>query len=313
MSASRCTLLDGCLNVYLDVGTSIGAQIRKLWEPDYFPIAGVRKHFDRAFNRPPMRNRSVDSPRRHCHASKPTCWQNWTCAVGMEANPVHTKWLRSLEGHYRQQGRRTFIFTETAATAFDGNITFFEPLDVFARLNHQWGASTVMRPRLKNHKAHQVRAVNLSRFIDECIAQRRLPLVDGRRVPGNVTMKMDIEGQELAVLSSLYDQRLGHGPICAITESSMIELHTRKSQGYFNTSETSKLLRMYNLLKYELPKRNCSRLDRSDDERYAHDPRVFDLKRSRACFAYISGSSQSDEAAVASCYMDILPARYVYR
>ena len=106
----RCTLLDGCLNVYVDVGTSVGAQIRKLWEPDYFPLAGIRKHFDRVFGRPPappappMHNRSVDSPRRHCHAAESTCWQNWTCAVGMEANPVHTKWLRSLESHYQQQG-----------------------------------------------------------------------------------------------------------------------------------------------------------------------------------------------------------------
>ena len=301
MPDARCTVLDGCLNVYVDVGTSVGAQIRKLWEPDYFPLAGVRKHFDRVFNRPRNQNRTVDALHRHCHPSAPSCWQNWTCAVGIEANPAHSTWLRKLEAHYRQQGRRTFIFTETAATFFDGNITFFEPLDTFARLNNQWGASTVMRPRLKNNKAHEVRAINLARFIDECVGGRQQPLVDGRVVRGNVTMKVDIEGQELAVLQTLYNLTQHRGSICAVTDSSMIELHTRRSQGYFNKSEVARLLYLNRVLRAELPRHNCSRLDKSDDERYAHDPRVFDLGRSRACFSR-KGSARFDDSA-AYCYM----------
>ena len=145
--SERCKLLDGCLNVYVDVGTNLGLQIRKLWEPEYWPAAAIRNHFDLVFNRPRILNRSRDALLRHCHPSSPACWQNLTCVVGIEANPKHTSALANLAKHYQRQGRRTFILN-TAATTFDGNITFLEPLDAFARSNFQWGASTVMRSRL---------------------------------------------------------------------------------------------------------------------------------------------------------------------
>ena len=40
-----------CRSVYLDVGTSIGTQIRKLYEPELFPGAYVLPHFNRQFGR----------------------------------------------------------------------------------------------------------------------------------------------------------------------------------------------------------------------------------------------------------------------
>ena len=284
-SSSRCTLLDGCLNVYLDVGTSVGAQIRKLWEPGFFPLAGVRRHFDEVFGRPrPVKSNNRSSMLWHCPAEDPSCWQHWTCAVGVEPNPAHTQWLQLLEAHYQQQGRRTHILTQTAATTFDGNITLFEPINPSDRTNNAWSASTIMRPRLRNHTAHRVRAIDLARFIETCVARRRLPLVDGRAVPGNVTLKLDIEGQEMTVLPTLYDLKRHRGALCAVS-SSMIETHGRPRQGYFNGTQIDHLKRMFRRLQYELPRHKCSKLLKMDDERYSHDPRVTSLRMSRQCYA----------------------------
>ena len=42
-------MLDGCYHVYLDMGTNVGIQIRKLYQPHLFPKAGVLPLFDKYF------------------------------------------------------------------------------------------------------------------------------------------------------------------------------------------------------------------------------------------------------------------------
>ena len=69
-----------------------------------------------------------------------------------------------------------------------------------------------------------------------------------------------------------------------LTHSSMVELHMRPNQGYFSASELGQLSKLVRMLRTELPRRNCSRLVGIDDERYANDRRVFDLKPSKLCF-----------------------------
>ena len=73
----RDTFLDGCRFVYLDVGTNIGVQIRKLFEPELYPNAKIHKIFDRYFGDMKQRIRSG------------------VCAVGFEPNPNHTSYLQS--------------------------------------------------------------------------------------------------------------------------------------------------------------------------------------------------------------------------
>ena len=41
--------LDGCYHVYLDVGSNIGDQVRKLYQPEHFPNAGIINQFRLAF------------------------------------------------------------------------------------------------------------------------------------------------------------------------------------------------------------------------------------------------------------------------
>ena len=42
-------ILDGCYHVYLDVGSNTGVQVRKLYQPEHFPNAGIINHFRLAF------------------------------------------------------------------------------------------------------------------------------------------------------------------------------------------------------------------------------------------------------------------------
>ncbi len=45
------SLLDGCYHVYLDVGSNVGVQVRKLYEPELYPQAAVKPVFDEAFGK----------------------------------------------------------------------------------------------------------------------------------------------------------------------------------------------------------------------------------------------------------------------
>ena len=107
-----------CDYVYLDVGSNIGVQIRKLFEPDLFPGAPVLEVFDAVFG---------------------TDRQNRTdvCAVGFEPNVHHSQRLKALEEAYNHKGWRVRIFTETAVSTEDGTAEFF--FDSIAATEHQSG------------------------------------------------------------------------------------------------------------------------------------------------------------------------------
>jgi len=62
-------LADGCARVYVDVGSNIGVQIRKLFEPRLYPRAPIIPLFDKYFGM----KRSAD---------------DWLCAFGFEPSPV---------------------------------------------------------------------------------------------------------------------------------------------------------------------------------------------------------------------------------
>ena len=47
--------LDGCLHVFIDLGSNRGLQIRKLYEPHHFPLAPVLPLYERFFGKPETR------------------------------------------------------------------------------------------------------------------------------------------------------------------------------------------------------------------------------------------------------------------
>ena len=66
--------------MYLDVGTNIGIQIRKLYQPKLYKDAQIHPVFEKYFHR------KIDN----LDASLP-----YICAVGFEPNPHHEEALKS--------------------------------------------------------------------------------------------------------------------------------------------------------------------------------------------------------------------------
>ena len=135
-------ILDGCYHVYLDVGSNVGIQVRKLFEPTKYPKAFAHKVFREAFgvNRDPGQ----------------------VCAVGFEPNPRHAEKLRgifsiknrqlcqrfivrlfhniAIEAAYAKCGWNAKFFKETGVSNKDGKGTFFTDE---AKAHNEWGGGIV--------------------------------------------------------------------------------------------------------------------------------------------------------------------------
>ena len=94
-----------CSHLYLDVGSNIGVQIRKLFEPHKYLDAPVEKVFERSFGEPPRCN---------------------VCAIGMEPNPRHAGRLSELEAKLQRQGAPVAMLNMAAGT-YNGETEFWMP------------------------------------------------------------------------------------------------------------------------------------------------------------------------------------------
>jgi hypothetical protein len=182
---------DGCDAIYLDIGSNIGVQVRKLYEPERYPGAEVLKQFDRIYGL----NRSH------------------VCSFGFEANPRHVKRLRWLESYNNEKGWKTKFFVPMAVSNIDKEeVDFFED-DIPSE--HFWSSS--LSNEGNKTKRVSIPSLNIGRFImDELV---------GRRGNGPVYAKFDIEGAEYNALGSL----IANGAICHITHAS-IEFHHPKNE-----------------------------------------------------------------------------------
>lgn len=174
-----------CAYVYLDVGTNIGVQIRKLFEPSRYPMAPVLPIFDDFFGA----NR------------KSLALSHTLCAIGIEMNPRHSPRLSELQRHYTQDcGYMVDIMTETAASTFHGKIDFWTDGDT---QHEEWGASVVFPTRRELQKPPQtVSALDLALFINTELAPYAKKIV----------MKLDVEGAE----HDLVPRLIMSGALCHI-------------------------------------------------------------------------------------------------
>jgi hypothetical protein len=183
-----------CEHVYLDVGTNLGIQIRKLYEPKYFPGADVLATYNETFGSPEERMK--------------------VCTFGFEPNPHWTQKLKRLERAYRGIGVNILIFTETAAATHSNNLTFYlEPYE--KPENHEWGASTI-KWNNKGMVPVNVGAIELAQFLNMVRFRR------GQTPRSKVVMKLDIEGAEFQVIPELVVQ----GSFCAV-DYAICEFHHR--------------------------------------------------------------------------------------
>lgn len=202
------SLLDGCWHVYLDVGTNVGNQIRKVFEPQRFPLAPILPVYDTYFGTSRARAETV-------------------CAVGFEPNAVHETRLGELAQRYNALGYRTHMMLNVAAATREGNVTFFRDVSFSGKRNHEWGASMVRPTSLRLPHQRQlvitVPTVDLAQWIRREVLQRRLPARPAGAAPGppRVMMKLDIEGAEHRVLPHLLEQ----GVLCRL-DYMYAEYHT---------------------------------------------------------------------------------------
>lgn len=190
-----------CEAVYLDVGSNIGVQIRKLFEPQKYPGAPVHSLFTETF------------------ASTDRCR---VCAIGVEPNPRHRNRLSQLQTRLTAAGAGVLIF-EAAAGNADGALT----LQYGARKSsfEDAGASTLGIGRYRGRSEAVVRMIRLARLVRLVRAQLdvtagRAGTPPGQRAKNKILMKLDIEGSEWTVLTDLMES----GALCAV-DSVFVEYH----------------------------------------------------------------------------------------
>jgi hypothetical protein len=177
-------LFKGCENVYFDVGSNVGVQIRKLFEPELYPDAPILDHFDTVFG--PIEKRRKDET---------------LCAFGFEANPRHGPRLKEIEACYKARGFRVHFFHPRVVSEQKGaTLTFYS--DPEASEGHgetDWGAGTdpayilEMGHTPKETKVHSIDLVAVLNGFDKATGSKKK----------HVFMKMDIEGSEFGVLPDM--------------------------------------------------------------------------------------------------------------
>lgn len=184
---------DDCGHVYLDVGSNIGVQVRKLFEPLKYPGAPVLSMFSK-------------------HFGSSTLIRNHVCAFGFEANPAHAPRLAKVQQCYQSKGWRTNFIVPRVVSTIDGRAIEFITTNQSKNtdggasiLRHKWGPGGT--------RVNRVTSLDFPAWLERHIFSRRLP--KGFGYGDNMTrpvvlMKMDIEGAEYRLLPQL----LSHGALC---------------------------------------------------------------------------------------------------
>ena len=203
-----------CKHIYLDLGTNIGVQLRKLYQPDQFKWAKVHELFNEYFDH----NRTN------------------VCALGVEANPGHAKRLLELQEKYQSLNYPMVILTSTAVSVEDGVLTFFYNGDSRGN-DHQWGGS-VSKSTISAGTSTTVISLDISRFLKEIFSMWQLHRM--KYNSSKVVAKIDIEGEEFNVIPHM----LNEGTFCKL-DLSMVEWHphSMRNENVFIPWDWGKTLR----------------------------------------------------------------------
>lgn len=188
-----------CKHIYLDMGTNVGMQIRKLYEPHYFPRARSLPYFSSTFG---------DGDRRD------------VCSLGFEPNSMHAPRLIELQTSYQKANFPSVIFTNTAVSTRDGEIVFYRAPHQ-NRHYHESGASTISWAGTDKETNETAVAVDIDRFLHHVIHLWRAS-TSYNESTSLLVAKLDIEGGEYDVLPHM----LAHGTLCQVDQM-LVEWHER--------------------------------------------------------------------------------------
>lgn len=200
-----------CQAVYLDVGTNVATQIRKLYTPESFPGARSVSIFESVFSGIP---------------------RGAVCTFGFEPNPQHENWLNQVENSLKCRNFNVKIFTQTAVHTEDGSITFYRDLKTPEKFQ-EWGASLTNWQNNSEGSAVTVSTIDLASF-----TERLLSRLYPQKIP--ILMKMDVEGAEYGIMEKM----LSLGVLCQVSGMT-IEWHPRMALPGVNATQIYDLIQLY--------------------------------------------------------------------
>ena len=226
----------------MDVGSNIGVQVRKFYEPKKYKDAPIIKLFDEQFGE------ERGKPGR----------ESGLCVLGMEPNPQLHPRLKKLEDAYQNRGWLVHFYPFAAFT--EEKEMEFEMRDGVGS-----GTASSLNPALlnipknygKRHGKARVRAIDLASFLKQ--------LLDS-----NATvkfMKIDIEGSEYEVIPRL----AANGILCKnFLNKVFIESHKRPKEDSTQPGLSEIKAALARAKSVSGP---CEPAEMSflDDETYAHD------------------------------------------
>jgi len=186
--------LDGCLHVFLDLGSNRGLQIRKLYEPHTFPLAPIQPLYEKFFG--PTEERNLQE----------------ICSVSVEPNSKHASHLKKLSESYATCGIKVLVY-EAGVGHKDMKLRFapFNSL-LGAEVGHDGSARLIhddesVKDFTETHfhdsvEVEEVKVMRFAKFITDVVAKRKLP-VSAKVVTPKVVIKADIEGAELKIIPDM--------------------------------------------------------------------------------------------------------------
>lgn len=225
-----------CDKLYVDLGSNIGVQIRKLFEPSKYPTSKILQRYNDILGDVDTRRESV-------------------CAFGFEANPRHVERLKQVQDIYNALGWKTTFYNRVVWTKNNDTMTIYSD---DKNRNQDWGAG-ILDTRIPDKNTmtkFQVPTVDIASWFESMIDEYS---------PQTVMVKMDIEGSEYNVIPHL----LTRGILCANKISFMyMEFHNWAGNGS-NLNRNSIRNQMAS------QKCISTTLVDIDDETYLHDGMAF--------------------------------------
>ena len=189
-----------CTAAYVDVGTNVGVQLRKLFEPHQFEGAPVLPVFSAVFGGDRCR----------------------VCAVGIEPNPRHAERLNELESRLAAAGFGVLVLRGAATLEHRRALPlalpakgWMEGIDLDARLGGVEG------PQQRNAFARGAQVVNVTGYDLAAVVRHVHSLLSA---PHKLLMKVDVEGHEYTLLPRLIET----GALCLATQI-FLEWHPHSS------------------------------------------------------------------------------------
>eukprot|EP01084_Bolivina_argentea_P261705 442381_1 len=221
-----------CSTIYIDLGSNIGVQSRKLFEPNLYLGNRRIQQYDNILG-------NIETRRKDC------------CVFSFEANPAHKQRLKEIETCYGEKGWKIHFDIKAVWVTDNELIT----IHTNANDTHEdWAASIFDKVNgfTEPESIYRVKTVD--------IANWTLNLINIHK-PNKILMKMDIEGAEYQVLPQMFQK----GILCSIyIDTIYIEIHKVPTLKKISIKSLLKKIR-------QQKECQPTNIVEKDDETYLHD------------------------------------------